>query len=162
MNAVSSQPMRFATRQNLGLNRPPAIWFIKRFLDPTAEISFFPPDQVVAQAQRIGAVPFHTPGVELHVDKELRRTTLDAFLMKYGWKGRDPALDMLAEIVNDASFRLTSGDVRHPEAFGLKALHLGLRETKPVDAERLAVMFVVCDALYAHCKARIAQAHASP
>jgi len=25
--------MKFATRQNLGLNRPPSIWFIRRFLD---------------------------------------------------------------------------------------------------------------------------------
>lgn len=148
-------PARFATRTNLGLNRPPAIWFIRRFLDPQAEILFFPAETALEDARRAGAVAFHIPGAELHVNKELRRTTLDALMAKYGWAGRDAALDLVAEIVRDASFGVPAGDVRHVEAHGLRFLDGGFRATHFADAARVEALSRVYDALYEAAKKRL-------
>lgn len=154
--------MKFATRPNLGLNRPPAIWFIRRFLDPHAEILLLPAETILEDAPKMGAVPFHVPGCELHVDKSIRRTTLDAFLGKYGYRGRDPALDAVAAIVRDASFGVPAGQVDHPEAYGIRMLNQGFRLTTPDDRVRMDRMCELYDALYQACAKRIADAAAAP
>jgi hypothetical protein len=66
--------------------------------DKDALFLFVPADQVMAVAEREGAVPYDVPGVELghHGD----RCSFDAFLDKY--KLDDPALLLLALIVRGA------------------------------------------------------------
>lgn len=147
--------MRFATRPDLGLNRPPAIWFLRRFLGPGTEILLLPKETIFEEAARCGAVVFHVPGAELHMDKERGRTTLDAILDRYGFAGKDPALDRVADYLRDASYGVPSGKPRFPESAMLRHLNLGFRSTVPDDFARMDAIAAVYDALYAWCAAEI-------
>jgi hypothetical protein len=148
--------MKWATRKNLGLNRPPCIWLIRKFLDTDAEIMFCEPEELLDRAREAGAVSFHAPGADLSFDRENGRTTLDAFLDRYELRGRDPALDMLAEVINDASFRVPNGEARHPVAFGIRALNQGFRASTPDDQERMQALERLYESLYRWCQEQVA------
>jgi hypothetical protein len=97
---------------------------------------------------REGAIPYDVPGVELgHHGKEC---SFDAIVRKYDL-ARDPALILLAKIVNGAD---TDNSLwNQAESAGLKAVaegfrHLGFKD----DHEVLAREFIVYDALYAYCR----------
>jgi len=154
--------MKWATRTNLGLNRPPCIWFIRRFLDPQAEILFFPVEELLAKAREVGAVTFHAEGAEIRFDRPNRKTTLDGFLERYEWAGKDPALVLFAEVINDASFGVPNNEARHPVAYGIRALNQGFRAFIPEDAARLAQLEQVYEALYRWCREQGAQPASSP
>jgi hypothetical protein len=123
-------------------------WLIKKFIDPAAEFLFVPAEQVMAVAGRESATPFDVPGVECgHHGKEC---SFDALVKKYQL-GRDPALVLLAKIVNGADTDNTLWN--QPEAAGLNAIaegfrHLGYKD----DHEMLAAESIVYDALYAYCR----------
>jgi hypothetical protein len=117
-------------------------------VDPGAEFYFVPAGQVIAEANRLGAIPFDVPGVELgHHGKEC---SFEAILKKYKLN-TDPALQLLGKIVNGAD---TDNSLWHQsEAAGLKAVaegfrHLGFKN----DHEINAAEWVVYDALYAYCQ----------
>lgn len=154
--------MKWATRKNLGLNRPPCIWLIRRFLDPEAEILYLEPDALLAEAKRIGATSFHAPGADLVFDRAGQRTTFDAFLRRYGLEGKDAALDRVADILRDASFGVPAGAPRFPASAGLRALDRGFRLTTPDDGMRAERLALVYDALYEWCREEIAAATAPP
>ena len=123
-----------------------------KFIDPQADFLFVAADRVTAVAELEGAVPFDVPGVEIgHHGPEC---SFDALVKKYDL-GRDPALVLLAKIVNGAD---TDNSLwNQPESAGLKAIaegfrHLGFKD----DHEILASEFVVYDALYAYCRATTA------
>jgi hypothetical protein len=88
------------------------------------------------------------PDVELgHHGKEC---SFDAIVKKYGLS-RDPALVLLAKIVNGADTDNTLW--RQPESAGLNAVaegfrHLGFRD----DNAQNAAEWIVYDALYAYCE----------
>ena len=90
--------MKWITRERPKIDRIACPWLVRRFIDPQAEFLYVPPDRVLAEAQRTGAIPYDVPGVELTHEGPL--CSFDAFLKKYGL--RDPALDQLAEIVRAA------------------------------------------------------------
>src|SRR5205807_1878098 len=52
-------------RERPKIDRLACPWLIRRFIDSDAEILYVPASQVLAVAQREGAVPFDIPGVEL-------------------------------------------------------------------------------------------------
>lgn len=106
------------------------------------------PDQVMAVAEREGAIPFDVPGVELghHGD----RCSFDAFLERYGIE--DPTLHELARIVRGAD---TDQRSLTPESPGLYAVATGFREITEDDAENMARQFPVYDALYTFCRAKL-------
>ena len=139
--------MKWVTRERVKVDRVACPWLIKKFIDPAAEFLFVPADQVTATAAREGATPFDVPGVEFgHHGKEC---SFDAFVKKYEL-GSDPALVLLAKIVNGAD---TDNSLwNQPEAAGLNAIaegfrHLGYKD----DYELIAAEAVVYDALYAYC-----------
>jgi hypothetical protein len=139
--------MKWVTRERVKVDRVACPWLIRRFIDPQAEFLFVPADSVTEVAGREGAVPFDVPGVEFgHHGKEC---SFDALVRKYQL-GRDPAVVLLAKIVNGAD---TDNTLWHqPEAAGLNAIaegfrHLGFKN----DLEVIAVESVVYDALYAYC-----------
>ena len=139
--------MKWITRERVKVDRVACPWLIKKFIDPAAEFLFVPADQVTATAAREGATPFDVPGVEFgHHGKEC---SFDAFVKKYEL-GSDPALVLLAKIVNGAD---TDNSLwNQPEAAGLNAIaegfrHLGYKD----DYELIAAEAVVYDALYAYC-----------
>jgi hypothetical protein len=140
--------VKWVTRERVKVDRVACPWLIRKFIDPGAEFLFVPAEQVPEVAQREQAVPFDVPGVEFgHHGKEC---SFDALVKRHGLD-RDPALALLAKIVNGAD---TDNTLWHqPEAAGLNAIaegfrHLGYKD----DHEVIAAESVVYEALYAYCQ----------
>lgn len=140
--------MKWVTRERVKVDRVACPWLIRKFVDPQAEILFVPADKVTETARREGAIPYDVPDVELgHHGKEC---SFDAIVKQHNL-GTDPALVLLAKIVNGADTDNTLWN--QPEAAGLNAVaegfrHLGFRD----DHELIAAEWVVYDALYAYCR----------
>ncbi|TMQ31966.1 MAG: chromate resistance protein, partial [Planctomycetota bacterium] len=104
--------------------------------------------KVMEVAKREEAVPFDVKDVEFgHHGKEC---SFDAFVKKHKLE-RDPALVLLAKIVNGADTDNTLWN--QPEAAGLNDIaegfrHIGYKD----DAEMIAAESIVYDALYAYCQ----------
>jgi len=145
--------MKWITREKVKVDRVACPWLIKKFVDKDAEFIFAPAEKVQSEAARLEAIPFDVPNAELgHHGKEC---SFDAIVKKYGL-GKDPALVLLARIVNGAD---TDNSLHHqPEGPGLNAIaegfrHLGLRDDHAINAAE----WIVYDALYAYCKEMIAK-----
>jgi hypothetical protein len=140
--------MKWVTREKVKVDRVACPWLIRKFIDTQAEFLFVPEDKVLEVAQREGATPFDIKGVEFgHHGKEC---SFDALVKKYQLN-RDPALVLLAKIVNGADTDNTLWN--QPEAAGLKAIaegfrHLGFKD----DHDLNAAEWIVYDALYAYCQ----------
>jgi hypothetical protein len=140
--------MKWVTRERVKVDRVACPWLIKKFVDPQAEFLFVPADKVIETAERGGAIPYDVPHVEFgHHGQEC---SFEAIVKKYKL-GNDPALVLLAKIVNGAD---TDNSLwQQPEAAGLNAIaegfrHLGYKD----DHEINAAEWVVYDALYAYCQ----------
>lgn len=136
--------MKWVTRERPKIDRLACPWLIRRFIDAKAEILYVSTAQVLAVAERDGAIPFDVPGVELTHDGPL--CSFDAFLKKY--RLEEPALARLAEIVRAAD---TDTLDRSREAPGLLAITLGLGANILDDHELLKVATLLYDALYTWC-----------
>jgi hypothetical protein len=143
--------MKWITREKVKVDRVACPWLIKKIVDPQAEFYFVPADRVMAEASRLGAIPFDAPGAELgHHGQEC---SFEAILEKYNLTG-DPALVLLGKIVNGADTDNTL--YSQPEGPGLNAIaegfsHLGFKD----DFEINAAEWIVYDALYAYCREMI-------
>lgn len=144
--------MKWITRERPKIDRIACPWLIKRFVDPEAEFLYVPPQQVHAEARRLGAVPYDVPGVELTHDGP--QCSFDAILKKY--RLEDPALSRLADIVRAAD---TDTLERSPQAPGLLAITLGLSANLHDDHEMLKVGLVIYEALYTWCRSHTAERH---
>lgn len=136
--------MKWVTRERPKIDRIACPWLIKRFIEQDPEFLYVPADQVLAVAEKTGAIPYDIPGVELSHDGEF--CSFDAFLKKYGLA--DQALQRLAVIVRGAD---TSRLDLTPQSPGLYAISLGLSDVFQDDHEMLRHGMVVYDALYAWC-----------
>lgn len=139
--------MKWVTRERARVDRIACPWLISRFIDRDPTLIFVPAEQVLAVAEREGAIPYDVGGVELghHGD----RCSFDAFLDKYGLD--DPALRALALIVRGAD---TAVRGLTPESAGLYALASGFQAIAKDDHENMAKQFPAYDALYAFCRWR--------
>ena len=147
--------MKWVTRERPKIDRIACPWLIARFIDPEPDFLYVPAGEVLAVAQKTGAVPYDIPGVEMsHVDE---LCSFDAFLSKYALD--DPALVQLATIVRGAD---TSRLDLAPQSPGLYAPSLGLSQTFADDHEMLKHGMVMYDALYAGCKSCQAETHTWP
>jgi hypothetical protein len=140
--------MNWITRSGVKVDRVACPWLIRKFIDPEPRFLFVPADQVSAVAEREQATPYDAAGAELnHRGKEC---SFDAFCRKYGLWEKNPALVLMAKIVNGAD---TDNSLwSQPESWGLKAIaegfrHLGLRDDQAVNEAE----WIVYDALYAYC-----------
>jgi len=129
-------------------------WLIRRFVDPEARFLFVPKDQVMAVAERAGAIPYDVPGVEL--GHHGAQCSFDAILDKH--RLDDPALRRLAMIVRSAD---TDAIDLTPESRGLRAIAQGFSLAYADDLEQLEAEFPVYDALYAWCRSQVAAATSS-
>lgn len=137
--------MKWVTRARPKVDRVACPWLIKRFVDPAAEFLYVPPEQVMETAQRVGAVPFDVPNVELgHRGAEC---SFDAIISKY--KLMDPALKRLALIVRGAD---TNEKGLTAKSKGLEAIAERLSPGCDDDHELLDRELSVYDALYAYCR----------
>jgi hypothetical protein len=140
--------VKWITREHVKVDRVACPWLVKKFIDPNAEFHFVAADQVMLEAQRLGATPFDVPGVELgHHGKEC---SFEAILKTHRL-AEDAALRLLAKIVNGAD---TDNSLWHqPESAGLKAIAEGFRHLNFRDEHEInAAEWIVYDALYAYCK----------
>ena len=137
--------MKWITRSHVHVDRVACPWLITRFIDSEAEFLFAPQRQVLERAVPEGAIPFDTPGAELHHRDRL--CTFDVIIQVY--ELADPALLRLARIVNAADTGRVEAD---PLAAGLEAVAVGYSLRFPDDLENLEHQFEVYDALYAWCR----------
>ena len=147
--------MKWVTRERPKIDRIACPWLIARFIDKEPEFLYVPSNEVLATAQKTGAVPYDVPGVEMTHDGE--RCSFDAFVRKY--ELTDPALGQLAMIVRGAD---TSRLELTPQSAGLYAMSLGLSSVFQDDHEMLRHGMVMYDALYAWCKSCQGETHNWP
>jgi hypothetical protein len=141
--------MKWITRARPKVDRVACPWLIRKLIDPQAEFLFVPADQVLATAEREGAISFDAPGARY--DHRDGRCTFEVLIGEYGLT--DPALAEMARIVHGAD--VTGEEDYAPESRGLKAIAEGFQLTYPDDHEILAREFAVYDALYTWCQARV-------
>jgi hypothetical protein len=145
--------MKWVTRANANVDRIACPWLIKRFVDPEAAFLYVLADQVMAVAEREGAIPYDVPDVELgHVDG---RCSFESIMRKYGLLG-DKGLVELARIVHAADVR---DDIdTSPYGRGLKAIAYGFAYLHGRDDHtKIALESPLYDALYAFCQQQVVQ-----
>jgi hypothetical protein len=136
--------MKWVTRARPKIDRIACPWLVSRFIDRAPEFLFVAPGDVLAVAEKEGAIPYDIPGVELSHVSDL--CSFDAFLRKY--RLEQPGLERLALIVRGAD---TSRLDLASQSPGLLAISLGLSAVFADDHEMLKHGLVLYDALYAWC-----------
>ena len=140
--------MKWVTRANPRVDRIACQWQIRKFVDPKAEFLYVAGAEVMAVAERDGAIPYDVPHVELgHVGAEC---SFDAIIRRY--KLEDPALQRMALIVRGAD---TADKDLTPESRGLEAIAAGFQAVYADDHEQLSAELPVYDAIYAYCQQRL-------
>lgn len=145
----------WVTRHRPKIDRIACPWFIRRFIDPTAEFLFVAPSEVAAVAERFGATPFDIEGVRFSHRGDL--CSLDALLDDFGL--HTPALDRLALVVRGAD---TDRHDLAPQAAGLLALSVGLSRQFKDDLEQLDAGMRLYDALYRWARDGFEEGHDWP
>jgi hypothetical protein len=145
--------MKWITREHVKVDRVACPWLIKNHVDKDAEFHFVPSEQVAAEAEQLGAIPFDAPGVELgHHGKEC---SFEAILKNYNLTG-NPTLVLLGKIVNGADTDNTLWN--QPEGPGLKAIAEGFRHLGYESDDQInKAEWIVYDALYAYCREMVRQ-----
>jgi hypothetical protein len=148
--------MKWITRENANVDRVACPWLIKRFVDTDAQFIYVPTDQVMAEAERLDAIPYDVKDVELgHVDG---RCSFDSIMLKYGMMG-DTALVELgkavhaADVVADLDTSVYGRGLK-AIAWGFAFLH-GKNDHKKIELET-----PMYDALYAFFQHEVEQAAA--
>jgi len=143
--------MKWITREKVKVDRVACPWRIRKFVDKNADFYYIPPDRVMAEASRLGAIPFDAPGVDLgHHGQEC---SFEAILKKYNLTG-DSALVLLGKIVNGAD--TDNSLYPQPEGPGLNAIAEGFRRLGFNDDHEINVAeWIVYDALYSYCREMI-------
>jgi len=143
--------MRWITRKNVKVDRVACPWLIKHFVDPEAEFFFVPESELLAEANRLDAIPFDaTRFPEVKLNHRGDRCTFEAILEDF--RLDNPALHALGLIVRAAD--VSGQEDAAPEGRGLRALADGFAQLGLDDEERLRLQFPVYDALYAHVRTR--------
>ena len=147
---------RWVTRIRPKIDRIACPWLIARFIDPAARFFYVAPEEVIAAAHELDAVPYDVADVEITHRGD--GCSFDTLLADFGLA--DPALDRVALVVRGAD---TARPDLAPEAAGLLAISLGISQLSgPEDHEALERGFPVYDALYAWAKFASAETHNWP
>ncbi len=144
--------MDWVTREHPHTDRIACPWLIRRFIDPGAGIVYVPRDEVLAYADRTGAISFDAPGA-----RYTHRGGLCSFevLVEEYDLGADPALALVARIVHGADV-IEDADLT-PQSRGLEAIARGFMLLGLPDQEQLALELPVYDALYAWARREVGQ-----
>lgn len=149
---AEDRPTRWVTRERPKIDRIACPWFVRRFVDPRAEVLYVVAEWVKETAAEFDAIPFDIPDVDYSHDGE--RCSFDAFLSRFGVT--DPALQQVARVVRGAD---TAHPELAPEAAGLAALSLGLARAIDDDQALLAAGMTLYDALYAWARGARDETH---
>ena len=141
--------MKWITRRNVKVDRVACPWLIRHFIDPAAEFLFVAEEELLATAEREGAIPFDAPRLtEVKLNHRGPRCTFEALLEDY--RLTDPALHRLALIVRAADVK--GQESAAAEGIGLRAMAEGFAALDLSDEERLVRQFPVYDALYEYAQ----------
>ncbi|MBA2643566.1 MAG: chromate resistance protein [Actinobacteria bacterium] len=138
--------MRWVTRKRPKTDRIACPWLILRFIDPDGEFLFVPAGDVLAVAEREGAVSFDAPDAQYTHRDGL--CTFEVLLEEYELD--DPALELLGRIVHGAD--VAEDRDATPQSRGLLAVAEGFYLLDVGDHRQLELSLPVYDALYAWCK----------
>jgi hypothetical protein len=143
--------MKWVTREHPHTDRIACPWLIRNFIDPDAEIVYVHRDDVLAYAEREGAISFDAPG-----SKFTHRDGLCSFevLIEEHGLGGDAALALVARVVHGAD--ISEDAEATPESRGLEAIARGFMLLGLDDQEQLRLELPVYDALYAWAKREVA------
>ena len=144
--------MRWVTREHPKTDRIACPWLIRRFIDPGAEIVYVPRDEVLAYAEREGAISFDAPGAKY--THQGRMCSFETLVEAYGIT--DPAVLLMARVVHGAD--VSSDRDATPQSRGLEAIADGFALLDIDDQRQLELELPVYDALYAWAQAHIATA----
>ena len=142
--------MKWITRSHEHVDRVACPWLITRFIDSDAEFLFVPKSKVMDMAEKTGAIPFDTPGAELHHRDAL--CTFDVIIKDY--QLTDRALLRMAKVINAADTSRLDADLL---AAGFEAIAVGYGLRFPDDLQNIEGQFEVYDALYAWCRLNVAR-----
>ncbi|SFS56213.1 hypothetical protein SAMN04488040_0961 [Sulfitobacter marinus] len=145
----------WVTRHRPKIDRIACPWLIRRFVDPAARFLFVSPSEVLAVADRFGAVPFDVEGVAFSHQGEncTFDTMLDVFELHCA------PLDQLALVIRAAD---TNRHDLAPEAAGLLALSVGLSRQFKEDQDQLAQGLLMYDALFRWARDGAGETHDWP
>jgi len=144
--------MQWVTREHPKTDRIACPWLIRTFIDRDAEIVFVPRDDVLAYAERSGAISFDSPGA-----RYTHRDGLCSFevLVDEYHLGDDAALALMARVVHGAD---VSGDRDvTPQSAGLEAIADGFALLDVDDQRQLELELPVYDALHAWARQQVGQ-----
>lgn len=137
--------MKWITRSHVHVDRVACPWLITRFIDSEAEFLFVPKSKVLEIAEQTGAIPFDTPGAELH--HRGNRCTFEAIIEDYELTHK--SILRMAKIINAADTDNLDAD---PIAAGFEAIAVGYGLRYPKDLVNIERQFEMYDALYAWCR----------
>ena len=141
--------MKWVTRERPKTDRIACPWLILNFIDPDAEFLYVPADEVLAVAEREGALSYDAP-----VARYTHRDGLCSFevlVEEYGID--DPAVRLLARIVHGAD--IAEDRDATLQSRGLLAVAEGFHLLDLDDHRQLELSLPVYDALYAWCRNEI-------
>src|SRR6266478_920659 len=140
--------MKWITRQGIRVNRTATCWLVRRFLDPEAEFTFVPADQVASIQSESGATGFDAPGAT-YPHKDTQGLCSFTALVHERLNG-DPILWEMARIVQAADIK---GELdNHPAARGLQLISRGFALLTKNDYETAERAAFIYDALYVSIK----------
>ncbi len=135
--------MKWATWQDIGVDRMACIWLIRREIDPDAEFVFFQPHTVPPA----DAEPFDVPGVRY--THRRGHCTFHTLLDEHNLT--DSVLARIAQIVDEAD--IIQPAAVEPTAAGLDFICRGLRHISADDHEAADRGCLLYDAVYAQLRA---------
>lgn len=143
--------MKWVTREHPHTDRIACPWLIRKFIDPEAEIVYVPRDEVLAYAEREGAISFDAQGA-----RYTHRGGLCTFevLIEDNGLGADLALALMSRVVHGAD--VSEDADATPQSRGLEAIARGFMDLGVNDQEQLRLELPVYDALYAWAKREVA------
>jgi hypothetical protein len=138
--------VKWVTRERPKTDRIACPWLIRNFIDPEAEFLYVPPEDVLATAEREGALSYDAPGARF-----THRDGLCSFeVLVEEYRIEDPAIALLARIVHGAD--VAEDRDATPESRGLLAVAEGFHLLSLDDHRQLELSLPVYDALYAWCR----------
>jgi hypothetical protein len=143
--------MKWVTREHPHTDRVACPWLVLRFIDADAEIVYVPRDDVLAYAEREGAISFDAPGARYAHRDGL--CSFEVIVEAYGL-GADPALALVAKVVHGAD--VSEDADATPQSRGLEAIARGFMDLGVGDQEQLRLELPMYDALYAWAKREVA------
>jgi len=136
--------MKWATWENIGVDRMACIWLIRRWIDGRARFIFVPAG---VKPMPEGAEPFDIPGARY--SHHHGHCTFHALLKEHQLV--DPVLARIARMVDEAD--VVQEVALEPAAAGLDLICRGLRRTSKDDTEAMERGRLVYEALYAELSA---------